>query len=154
MRVRPNLFDIFCNIVCFLILVGLGVYLLIVWRELPATIPTHYNAAGLADGWGGKGSLIVLYGISWLMAVGLSVVSFFPQIWNIGVEVTAQNRERVYAILYHLLTVIKLLVVLIFAFLIVMSALGKNLSVWFLPVMMIVMFGTIIGFLIALFRSR
>ena len=43
-----------------LILLGTIVYILIIWHTLPEQIPTHYNFAGEIDGYGGRGSLLLM----------------------------------------------------------------------------------------------
>ena len=36
------------------------IFLFVFWKYIPAQIPTHYNSAGVADKWGGKGLLFLL----------------------------------------------------------------------------------------------
>lgn len=40
------------------------------WQELPQSIPTHFNGAGVADGWGEKSDILILPILSFIM-VGL-----------------------------------------------------------------------------------
>ena len=86
------------------------------WNQIPEKVPGHYNFAGEADSMTGKGALILIPVLNWLMYLGISVLEHYPQVWNTGIKVTAQNRERVYRILYHMIVSLKLSVVLIFSF--------------------------------------
>ena len=45
---------------------------------------------------GSKGELVILPIIGWLMYIFLTVIENFPQIWNTGVTVTEENKDRVY----------------------------------------------------------
>jgi hypothetical protein len=109
---------------------------------------------GVVDRWGNKGELLILPIVGWIMYLGMTALEQFPQVWNTGVTVTAENRESVYLILKNMLVTVKLLVVMNFVYLTIISALGKNLPIWFLPVFLILMFGSIIFFTIKLFRAK
>ena len=52
------------DIAIFIILAALAVHIIVVYPLLPETIPTHWNFKGEIDGWGGKSSLWLLYGIT------------------------------------------------------------------------------------------
>lgn len=100
------------------------------WNQIPEKVPGHYNFAGEADSMTGKGTLILIPVMNWLMYLGISALEHFPQVWNTGVEITAQNRERVYRVLYHMIVSMKLSVVLIFSF---MTVWHENyMPSWFL----------------------
>lgn len=86
------------------------------------------------------------------MYIGMTVIEYYPQIWNTGVTVTDENRERVYRILKNMLGTIKLLTVGVFSFLTVNSILAKDLPAWFLPIFLIVMFGAMIFYIVKLVR--
>ena len=61
------------------------------YSGLPDTIATHFNAAGRVDGWGVKGTLLLLPVTSSLMYGVLTVLSRYPQVYNYVVPITAQN---------------------------------------------------------------
>ena len=122
------------------------------WNQMPEKVPGHYNFAGEADSMTGKGALILIPVLNWLMYLGISVLEHYPQVWNTGIKVTAQNRERVYRILYHMIVSLKLSVVLIFSF---MTVWHKNyMPSWFFTAAMLLTFGPMIFFLIQLWRAR
>ena len=81
-------------------------------------------------------------------------VERFPQIWNTGVQVTPENRERVYRALKYMLGTMKVLVNGVFAFLIVQTTFGQALPGWFLPVFLAVFLGDLVFWLVRLYRIR
>ena len=122
------------------------------WNQIPEKVPGHYNFAGEADSMTGKGTLILIPVMNWLMYLGISALEHFPQVWNTGVEITAQNRERVYRVLYHMIVSMKLSLVLIFSF---MTVWHKNyMPSWFFTAAMLLTFGPMLFFLIQLWRAR
>lgn len=105
-------------------------------------MPKHYNAMEQIDKMTGKNSLIALLLVAWIIYIGMSVVEKYPQIWNAGVTVTEGNRRKVYRILKDLLKTIKLITVAVFAYLIINSAIATPLPVRFLPVFLVLTFGS------------
>ena len=55
--------------------------------------------------------------LSVLMYLGISLCERTPGIWNTGVEVTRENKERIYRILKNMIVTMKLVVVFTFVFL-------------------------------------
>lgn len=146
--------DKLMNRLSLLLLLGTAVFLAVCWRYIPEEVPMHFNAAGEIDRWGSKAELLVLPVISWLMYGLLTVVEQFPGAWNTGVKVTEENRERVYALLSHMLSTLKLLTIAMFTWITVWCALARPLPVWFLPVVLGALFGDMIYWLVRLFRAR
>ena len=152
MVIKRNRYDIIVNIVCMGLLVGILIYLGLSWNSLPEKIPGHYNAAGVIDRWGNKGELLITPIVAWIMYIGLTALEKYPQIWNTGVQVTDQNKERVYRILKNLIGTEKLLMVAVFIFITINSSLSKPLPIWFLPIFLLLVFGSIILFIIKLVK--
>jgi len=154
MKIKRTKFDIFIEVCCLLCLVGILIYLFVIWEHILEEIPGHYNAMGEIDRVTGKGSLLILPITTWIMYIGLTIVERFPQVWNTGVAVTEENKERVYRILKSMLGTLKLNVVVVFTYLTVNSAMAKPLPIWFLPVSLIIMFGFLIFFIIRLIKAK
>lgn len=151
MKIKTK-FGMAMQILSVLCLTGSTLLLVVRWNQIPAVIPGHYNFAGEADSMTGKGSLILMPVLNWLMYLGISILEHFPQVWNTGVKITAQNRERVYRILYHMIVCLKLSVVLIFSF---MTIWHENyMPSWFLAAAMLLTFGPMVFFMIQLWRAR
>ena len=146
--------DKLMNRLSLLVLVGSVVFLAGYWKQIPAEVPMHYNAAGEIDRWGTKAELLILPVIAWLLYGLLTVVEQFPSAWNTGVKVTAENREQVYALLGHMLSTLKLLVMVMFAWITLWCALARPLPVWFLSVVLAAVFGNMAYWLVRLFRAR
>ena len=154
MKIKRNKYDIIINFLSLLCLVGTVVFLIISWKTIPDEIPGHYSAAGEGDKVTDKSSLIVLLIVGWIIFIGLSVVEKFPQIWNTGVQVTEQNKEKVYRILKTMIGTIKLLVALMISYLTLYSATGKSLPLLFTPDFLILMFGSIALFIFQLVKDK
>jgi uncharacterized membrane protein len=154
LKLKKSKYDILVEIVCSILLIGVLIYLFLNWNSIPEKIPGHYNAMGEIDRMGSKKELLVLPIISWLMYLGMTVLERFPQIWNTGVTVTDENKERVYRVLKNMLSTMKLIVVAVFVYLTINSSQAISLSVWFLPVFITLMFGSIIFFIIKLVRVK
>lgn len=136
------------------LVIGTVVYLIVMWRSIPDTIPAHYNAAGEVNRWGDKSELIFLPIIGGMLYFLITLVQQYPQAWNTGVAVTEQNRERVYRILGNLIGTTKLMMLLVFSSLTVLSSLGLALPIWYMAVFLVLLFGAISFFLVQLSRER
>jgi len=143
LKMKRNRLDIFSDIIAVTLLAGVTLYLALVWDRLPEWIPAHYNAQGLPDRMGSKAELWFLPATGWFLYALLSVVSRYPQIWNTGVKVTEANAERVRRVIQNLLRTMKMILASAFVYLTVSSANVLSLCVWFLPVFLILTFGTI-----------
>ena len=146
--------DRWMNRLSLLILLGTAAFLALFWSRIPAQVPMHFNAAGEIDRWGDRSTLLVLPVISWLLYGLMTVVEQFPGAWNTGVKVTEENQERVYALLAHLLSTLKLLVIAMFTWIILCCTLTRPLPGWFLPVVLGVVFGDMFYWLVRVFRAR
>lgn len=154
MLLKRSKYDIIINFICLLLLLGVVAYLAVNWNSIPDKIPGHYNAMGEVDRWGNKGELLVLLIIGWVIYIGITILEHFPQVWNTGVTVTEENKARIYSILKNMIGIVKLLVVGTFVFLAINSALAKSLPIWFLPIFLGLMFGSIIFFIVRLTRAK
>jgi uncharacterized membrane protein len=152
-KIKRNALDIIEAIVSLLCLVGVVVYLILAWSRIPDQIPAHYNAVGEVNRWGSKSALIVPPIISWVLYGFITLVERYPQVWNTGVTVTEQNRTRVYRILKNLIAVIKMLMLLVFASMTVLSSLTLRLPIWYLGVFLLAVFGSIAFFIAQLNRT-
>lgn len=146
--------DKLMNRMSLLVLLGTALFLALYWRHIPQEVPMHFNAAGQIDRWGSKAELLILPVIAWLLYLLMTVVEQFPGAWNTGVKVTEENRERVYALLGHMLSTLKFLIMVMFAWITLWCALAKPLPVWFLPVVLGAVFGDMIYWLVRVFRAR
>lgn len=154
MKLKQNWYDILVNIICIGLLIGIIIYLILRWDSIPDKIPGHYNAAGAVDRWGDKKELLILPIITSILYILLTAVENLPKIWNTGVRVTEQNKKRVYRTLKKALETEKLLMVAVFSFITINSSLSRTFPTWFLPVSLLLVFGSLIFFLLKLTKSK
>ena len=103
---------------------------------------------------GGKDGVIALPIISVFIYILLTVVGRFPQIWNTGVKVTDENRERVLRILKNLLNTLKLLLVVYFSYLTLNFVIPLKFDILSVFVFLFLMFGSIAYFIVKLIKAR
>ena len=154
MRIKNSVFDIVLNVVSVLLLIGVVVYLVVRWGSIPEQVPGHFGASGEVTRWDSKSSLIVMPIIAGVLYIGMTILEQFPQVWNTGVRVTQENMFRVYTILKHMISVIKLILVALFVTIVIIQSLAVALPVWFLPVFLSLIFGTVIINIARLIKAR
>lgn len=123
------------------------------YPKLPDIIPSHFNAAGEADGWSGKGTIWVSPAIAFVLFVGIRILTNYPHQLNYLQTITEENAERQYKMATRLLRSINLVIAGVFFHIqwsIVNGALGRTdgSGVWFLPVFIGLMMFIIIFYLI------
>ncbi|MBE0647248.1 MAG: DUF1648 domain-containing protein [Bacteroidales bacterium] len=143
-------------IVSLLCFIGFTLYYA---TRLPATIPTHFDASGNPDGYGGKSSLWMLPVIALVVYGIITLVSRIPEKFNYPVKITPANARKQYILSIRLLRYLKLALVLMFFFIsykTVMVAQGNSggLGTWFLPVFIGVFLSPIIIYYILAQQSR
>ncbi|CAM3990386.1 DUF1648 domain-containing protein [Mesobacillus zeae] len=146
------------NAMALLAFAGSILYLLFQWSSLPDQVPTHYNAAGEPDDWGGKSFILIPPMIGLLIWVGSSFLEKRPQYHNY-IGINEENRERLYKNSSHMLNILKNEILLFFSFGIlndirVANGKGSLLGSWELPLFLILIFGTIAVFVIRMFRLQ
>lgn len=154
LKVKRTRFDIAIEIICLSLLIGIITYLLVKWNSLPDQVPGHYNGKGEVDRWGSKGELFILPVVSWLLYLGITFVEAFPVIWNTGIKVTEENKEKVYRLIKSMIGLTKLIMIINFTFIEVNSIQGTSLPWFYLPVFLILMFGVIILYIVRLVRIK
>ncbi len=140
------------EIITLIVLIAMIIYPVIMWNTLPAKIPMHYNAAGEIDRWGSRGELILLPVIGMFMYGLLTLVAFSPSAWNIPVTITRENRIRVYQCTKSMLVLMKLEVIVLFAYLEYHIMEQRELSGSFLGIVILVLFGITIYFIRRMFK--
>lgn len=134
-------------------LIALWFVTLTSYANLPQTIPTHYNAAGVADGYGSKTSIFGLPIIATLLFVVLTILNKFPHAFNYLTPITNQNALEQYTNATKLIRYLKLGVVFIF-FIIdyktIQHATGETIGLgsWFLPVSLAIVFIPLLYFIL------
>ncbi|MDN4606733.1 DUF1648 domain-containing protein [Sporosarcina highlanderae] len=154
---KTSLQKIFDFLTIIIFLAGM-IYIISVWDQLPDQVPAHYNAAGEVDRWGSKWELVLLPAIAVLMAIFLTFLEKHPE-WHNYMNLNESNIEFQYRNSMIFLNVIKNQCVLLFVFLsfnISQVALGKaeSLGILFLPIFLVIMFGTMAFFIIRSIKQK
>ncbi len=124
------------------------VLLILNWSQLPNIIPTHFNAVGKADDFGNKETLFLIPILAAGLHILMTVIQFFPNIYNYPVKVTEENAQRLYTVGRQMIIAVKLEMDLLFLYIFYKTvdvALGKatGLGGGFLVIVLGVTFGTI-----------
>lgn len=155
MEIKHNKLDTIAEVFCMILLIVTTLYTIYIYIQLPEKIPIHYNAAGVIDRYGNKLEIFILLIVTWVMYIGLSLVTRVPQFWNTGVSVTAENKDRVYRILKNMLKIIKMEIIVIFCYLIYNTTTLYNLPKWFVPVFLVLLFSTmLISFIVLIKKAK
>ncbi len=129
------------------------------WSSLPATIPTHFNAKGEADGWGSKGMIWLLPSITIIMVPMMLLLRKFPWLSNTPIKINVENAELQYGLIVRLLSLLACAVSILFTVLVFdtisIARGGTSLLGWmFLPIILFATIAPIIWYFIAAFRGR
>ena len=155
MEIKHNKLDTIAEVFCMILLIVTTLYTIYMYIQLPEKIPIHYNAAGVIDRYGNKLEIFILLIVTWVMYIGLSLVTRVPLFWNTGVSVTAENKDRVYRILKNMLKIIKMEIIVIFCYLIYNTTTLYNLPKWFVPVFLVLLFSTmLISFIVLIKKAK
>jgi uncharacterized membrane protein len=128
------------------------------YSRLPERIATHFNGAGVANGFGARSTLWVLVGVAVLLYSTLSVINVVPPIVNLKRPLAPERETVVLAESMALVGWIKAEVCWMFAYIcLAMVRNGMGLQVglgwWFLPVTLAVVLGTCAVFVTRIFRA-
>jgi uncharacterized membrane protein len=140
MKLKYTKLQLALEIIGLLFLVGMVVFTYTQWDQIPQQAPMHYNALGEIDSWGSKHQTLILPIISIWLYIFITVVSFFPHIWNVPVQITDENKEAVYLSTKNLIIFMKVEMLIIFFYLNYHTVTAQPLSITFLPIVMIIIF--------------
>ncbi|MCF6142046.1 DUF1648 domain-containing protein [Flavobacterium sp. K77] len=126
--------------------------------NLPDIIPIHYNGAGQADGFGGKGNILTLPLIATILFIGLTILNKFPLLFNYPTNITPENELRQHTNATRLLRYLKFIIVVIFGLLALQTIRNVNgetsgLGIWFLPLTLGLIFIPLTYFVIKSFKT-
>jgi hypothetical protein len=124
----------------------------IAWPTLPDRIPTHYGVSGEPNSWGSKSTIWILIGIGSVLYGLLSLLPRFDGLWNLPVAITPENRARLMPLVQEMSTVLKLVVLPIFLWIVWCQTQQRNLGPWFLPYTLVSSIGTAIFYQVRMRR--
>ena len=151
---KKTTFSKITNLISLLSVVGIVLYVIITWKNIPDMIPGHYNIAGEIDKYSSKNSIWILIVVQILLFTMMSVLERFPNIWNTGVKITEENRERVYTNLRNMQTYLKMMIMIYFSYMTFQSIGGGNLHSMSIFIFLVLVFGGMAIFLVKIFKNR
>ncbi|MEP0785004.1 DUF1648 domain-containing protein [Coleofasciculus sp. FACHB-129] len=118
------------------------------WATLPNTIPVHFDIAGKPDATGSKAIILLFPGLSIVLYLLFTFLRRSPHTFNYPWAITEENAFRQYEIAIQLMNWLRTEVILLFTYIewqMIQVALDKStgLGVAFLPIFVIVIFGTV-----------
>lgn len=158
-KLRLALSDWIIELAGFAFLLFLIALPIIFLKDMPDEIPVHFNAAGLPDGYGSRSTIWLLPIIGTVMYVLMTVLSFFPQIYNFPVKITPDNVIVQYRLATRLMRILKTVILMTFSFILYQTiktvkgdaaGLGKS----FLPIFLIITFGVIVFYIVQSFNNK
>lgn len=152
-KLKYTKFQIVLEIIGLLILIGIIAFVCIQWDRLPPQIPGHYNAMGKIDRWGSKSEIVIMPIIGAFIYALITMIYFFPETWNLPVQVTDENKETVHSRARSLLIFTKVEMLGIFFYITYYMATTQPLPIAFLPVSLIILFCTITFFILRIRRA-
>ena len=157
-KLELNTVDKAFEIIGWLLIISVWGFTVKNYANLPETIPTHYNGAGQADGFGGKATILTLPLIATVLFVGLTILNKFPHIFNYPINITQDNALRQYTNATRMIRYLKLIIVVIFGLIAFKTIQNANeqadgLGIWFLPMTLGLIFIPLIYFVVKSFKA-
>lgn len=124
-------------------------------NPLPDRVPTHFGITGQPNAWGSPSGMFMLPAIATAVYLILSVVALFPSTFNFPIRVTPQNRPRLETLARQLLAWINVDMVCLFAWIqwSILEGMRQgymNPPVMLMPIFLVVVLGTTIGYVVAM----
>jgi uncharacterized membrane protein len=145
--------------IAWLLLCTMWVYIIIVYENLPETIPIHYNALGSPDNFGKKWMILSLPIVSTVLFIGLTFLNYFPETFNYPIKINEDNALVQYTYATRLIRYLKLVIVFIFGLTLFQTTrypLNQNdgLGIWFLPMVLGLIFIPLIFYVLKSVKSK
>ena len=120
------------------LLIGIWILAILSFSDLPESIPTHFNGAGEADGFGERTNIFVLPIIGTILFIGLTLLNKNPHIFNYPKTITNENALNQYSNATRMIRVLKLIIIFVFGLILVRTLQNTNgnadgIGTWFLP---------------------
>lgn len=147
--------DKFLEISGWSVLLTTWIMVILNYGDLPDTIPIHYNAEGVIDGYGNKSFIWKLPLISSLLFIGMTILNMFPHIFNYLTEITEKNALNQYTIATRMMRYFKFIIAVLFGFLVFKTVQTTDgLGCYFTPLVLVLIFIPMIYYIYALIRNR
>lgn len=128
---------------CLALLLGTVVFLLVYWKNIPESVPNHFDGAGQIDGYAEKKTLLLLPVFMTVLYLVLSLVRTM-RFRSLGKTVYVPAPSLLFPMM-------KLAILAAFSYMTVCSALGRSLGAWYLPVFLILILGPMVVYSFTVF---
>ena len=158
-QLRLTLSDKIIETIGWALLCITWILVILFYNRLSDIIPIHYNAAGVADGFGGKIHLIILSILSSALFIGMTILNKFPHIFNYPVKITEDNAFAQYQNMARMIRIVKLVVVLIFGLIVfktisIAGNQGNEIGSWVFILTIVLVFVPITFYIVKSFLYR
>lgn len=147
MKTKTTIFQKIIEIITLLVLVAMIITVVTLFRKMPDVVPIHYNISGQIDGWGSKYVLLISPIIGVVICVGFFILLRVPRIWNMPFEPNENSKYKLYKSTRSLIGFLNLDFSLVFFYISYTTISVQKMSPLFIPVELVVIFGTLLYFL-------
>lgn len=148
MKLKYTNFQKILELIAIIVLLAIWIYLIQSWGKLPDKIPGHYNGAGAVDRWVDKSEILIMPILSSALYILITVLCFFPSIWNVPVTITEENKEFVYINLKTMVILLKMEIIIAFTYITYSEIKALPLEILFLPLFLIIITVTLTYYII------
>lgn len=149
-KLKLNKTDKILEIIGWVFLLGIWIFTIANYSELPEKIATHFDLLGEADSFGRKETIFFLPIISTLLFFGLTILTKYPHVYNnYPIKITTENAKLQYENANRMMRLLKLSVIIIFGIIDYQTIRNENineLGSWFFPFVLSITFIPIIYF--------
>ncbi|WP_033543767.1 DUF1648 domain-containing protein [Planococcus sp. CAU13] len=147
----------FLDAVTVIIFLAAIIYLIVQFPVLPEQVPAHYDATGSVDRWGSKMEMLILPAVGIGLWILMTILERHPHLLNY-LNLREDNIEAQYRNGVLMMNVLKNECVLLFSYLIFQGVWMATEDVqqidnWILPIFLVVIFGSMIIFIIRMLRA-
>jgi uncharacterized membrane protein len=128
-------------------------------ESLPQRFPMHFDAAGNANAWGSRATLLVVPAVAITIYLLFTVVTRFPSAFNYPVVVTLKNRARLQTLALNMIAWLKMELICLFtwiqwATIQVARHPRQQLPASLMPITLVAVFSTIAFYTVAMFTTK
>jgi uncharacterized membrane protein len=146
MKIKYTKFQVILEIIGAMIIAAFFIFLITNWSYIPEKIPGHFNASGEITRWGNKSEILFAPIVGVIIYIGITVLTFFPEIWNVPTSKRKENQQAVYRTIKTMILLLKIEMISVYFYITYFSAKAQALPKAFLPINLLVIFSSLIYF--------
>lgn len=121
-KLKKQPLDSFLEIIGVVVILGCFLYLTLIYKSLPDSLPRHFGSDGVPDAYGGKGIIWVLPIVGLILYLIVGLISYAPDLINLPFKPSPEKTEFYKMKYSRMLRILNVAMVCIFAFLTFQSA--------------------------------